>query len=257
MEKTFWKAQSDDVIVTDYKCPHCNKGLLKISKERLVIEEYKYSKKNHAHPDMSSDWVESSCSGVMQCNYEYCSEFVAFCGDARGDDIEFEPDDGDYSFGRGYEYVDKINIKYISPSPNLIGLNDNYPEIVKELLKESFCLYWSSPSSCANKLRVIVEEVLNERKIPKRHKTKKNKIIDSNTHYRITRLGKIAKYKEASEYLLAVKEIGNPASHASKFNEKVIIPAYKLLDKALDILYVGNDKDLQLLKNLAKSKKLT
>ncbi|MEZ9627776.1 DUF4145 domain-containing protein [Aliivibrio fischeri] len=203
---------------------------------------------------MESCMVESACSGVLQCNYDHCQEFVSFCGEARGDDVEIHYDE--YPDIWDLEYVDKITIKYIFPSPKLIPLSNKYPTIINTLLEDSFCLYWSSPSSCANKLRIIVEEILNDLKIPKKHKTKKSKLVLSTTHHRIGRLGNKTKFKEASEYLLAIKEIGNPASHASSFDENAIIPAYKLLNKALDLIYIGYDKELNRLKELAKNKKL-
>ena len=258
MDKVVWKSPNDEAMVTDYTCPACNKGLLKLFKEDLVLREYVRSKANHKHEDMQSDWVESSCSGVLQCNHDYCLEYVSFCGEARGDDIEYISDE--VPGGWGLEYIDKIEIKYIYPSPNLIPLSAKYPESIIQLLKDSFCLYWSSPASCANKMRIIVEEVLNDQKVPLRHKVTKGngtiKFCKSNTHQRILRLGKKKGFSESAEYLLAIKEIGNSASHASEFNDKAIIPAYKLLDKALNMIYIGYDKELEMLKDLAKSKKL-
>lgn len=246
--------------MTDYKCPACEKGLLKLFRSNFIIKEYKHSERNHSHPDMESNWVESSCSGLFQCNHDNCLELVSFCGDARGDEVEFYSDE--IPGGYGVSYVDKIEIKYIHPSPHIILLNKRYPEKVSNILKESFSLYWASPSSCANKLRVVVEEILNDLKIPLTHecedkKTGKMKTCSYDTHQRILELGKINIHKEASNFLLGIKEVGNSASHASSFKESAILYTYQLLDKALELIYSGKDEELIRLNNLAKSKKLT
>ncbi|WP_210442221.1 DUF4145 domain-containing protein [Vibrio crassostreae] len=259
MKSTIWLGLSDKSAMTDFTCPFCNKGLLKLFRSNLILKEYEYSKKNHTHQDMESDWVESSCSGVFQCNHDNCLEYVSFCGDARGDDVEYDCEE--IPGGWGVAYVDKVKVKFVHPSPHIIHLNDKYPPSVLSSLQESFSLYWSSPKSCANKLRVVIEEILNDLKIPSEHDYKdrrngKVKKCSSTTHHRIEQLGKIDKYREASDFLLGIKVVGNTASHASSFKENAILDTYKLLDKTLELIYSGKDEELNRLKELAKSKKL-
>ena len=254
-EREFLISSSFSEETTGYKCPFCGKGFLVLFQNKFLLQEYQSTKRKLDFLDLDPLEIKSTCSGILQCNCGYCNEFVSFCGEARGDQIEFE--NNDVPGGSEIANVERIKIRYIHPSPRLIEIREQYPGSIKRLLKDSFSLYWSNPSSCANKIRIIVEEVLNNLSIPKKHKkTKKKKFILSTLHHRLGRLKEKKKYEEAAEYLFAIKWIANPASHADIFNEESVINGYKLLDKALDLIYVGSDRQLKKLRDeINKNKK--
>lgn len=235
--------------------------------DKLLLQEYQSSERKTDVVDLNTWEIKSTCSGILQCNYPYCKESVSFCGEADGG--VFEVKNNGIPGGLEHVNMERIKIKYFHPSPRLIEIREQYPGSIKRLLKDSFNLYWSNPSSCANKIRVVVEEVLNNLRIPKKHKktpqkhnpknpkkTKKKKFSFSTTHHRLERLEEKKKHKEAAEYLLAIKWLANPASHADAFDEESVIDGYKLLDKALDLIYVGSDRRLKKLRDkINKNKK--
>ncbi|EIJ42966.1 hypothetical protein BegalDRAFT_2101 [Beggiatoa alba B18LD] len=247
--------------LTDFICPYCNKGILIFDTKLCVIEQYEHSKKKQDRKrkqDREGYWgeiydYEASIGGVLKCNYDYCNEVVSFCGDIHGEiyDDETPPIDVKY-----------IEFKYIYPPPppllcdkpiNFMRIHEKYPEAIKELLKESFSLYWSHEDSCVNKLRIVVEIVveflLDALKIPK----EKNLSL----HNRINKLEE-GKHLNIKEYLLAIKWIGNEGSHAKTLGKdreekKAVNAAYEILNKVLELVYY-DEKLLEQAKEINKNK---
>ncbi|MDD5599553.1 MAG: hypothetical protein PHV82_16520, partial [Victivallaceae bacterium] len=77
---------TDKESLTDYFCPYCNKGLLKLDKKKFIYEEYQKSIQERTYD--SWEFGIFSCSGVFQCNHLYCNEFVSFCGEMYEEEID-------------------------------------------------------------------------------------------------------------------------------------------------------------------------
>ena len=101
-----------------------------------------------------------------------------------------------------------------------------------------------------NKLRIVVEEVLNDLSIPKKAKIKNGKnavkFKGLSAHARIGKLKEKAKYKDVADYLFALKWIGNDGSHSLIEVDLVVLKdTYKILNKALDLIYLKTDEKLK------------
>ena len=88
----------------------------------------------------------------------------------------------------------------------MFQLNENIPEAISEEIKESFKLYWTDSSSCANKVRKVIELIMDNLKIPKTH-LKSKKRVRYSLHQRIENF-KIKNHNQG-ELLMAIKWIGN------------------------------------------------
>lgn len=136
-----------------------------------------------------------------------------------------------------------ISPKSFIPSLKIIHIPQDVPRNIKQKILESFGLYWNDLGSCANKIRISIEVILNELNIP-HHIEKGNKKQHLTLHKRIL-LYEIDN-KEVASYLLAIKWIGNEGSHHSDLNQEDVLNAYEMLEYALEILY--DDKSLKLMK---------
>lgn len=231
-------------IITNLKCPHCNIGHLVIKKDLLNTEQYKHNEKYMEDKyDGQYFYIHDFLGvigGLLQCSH--CNDYVSFAGEIIGDeDYEIDNDGEHHSINISY-----LNFKYINPPIYIIPIHDEYPKIIKEILNESFSFYFNHPASCVNKLRVLVEEVLNNLKIKKNARKNSGGLRRLSAHERIKILETKNKYKEASEYLLALKWIGNEGSHKnSDFTIEELLETYKILEKALDLIYVKSDTKLK------------
>lgn len=232
-------------IVTDAPaliCGHCGDGVIKF-KPRCVLEiESIASINNHDLEDFDFEWVYGQ--SIVRGYCSRCSETTIFITDySLAEHLEYDNATGDLT----KSYKDTLTIKFASPAPRFSIISNLYPKGINQLLEASFIHLFNDKASCANKLRICIESVLDDIGIKKTVINNKGKRQALNAHSRIELLKSSAKSKhnQAYTYLMAIKWIGNTGSHSGKPpSETAIIAAYKLIDKALDILYIGSDQKL-------------
>ena len=182
----------------------------------------------------------------MICNK--CLEFVAFLG--NGDKAEYEDYiDGEYAYiSQSYFYP-----KYFYPYLQLFEVNENCPKEINKVVNDSFALYWNDLSSCANKIRIALELLMNYFKIDKTYKTKENKRKRLSLHQRIVMFK--SKKPQVTEFLLAIKWIGNSGSHVGSLDNKDILETYELLELSLNKLFDNTEERLKKLSKKINSRK--
>ena len=215
-------------IHTELKCPYCNVGSLLLNKENLMSKQYQ-SNINEIHELME----EVSCGycpipqkfiavGIFTCTHEACQEHVSFRGERLvQEDMRCNPKSEEEEI----QEFETLTIETLYPMVHLIPVHEEYPIEVREVLIESFNLYLEYPSSCANKLRVLVEKILDNLKIPSKSK-KGNRLT---THQRVIFLKK-TEHKEA-DYLMSLKWVGNQASHDTVIKQDDLPKIYENVTK--------------------------
>jgi hypothetical protein len=233
---------------TNIKCPHCNIGILEIKKDLLTTKQYKnnedYMKSKYNSEHFSIFDFVGVIGGLFECSE--CNDFVSFLGEITGEEEHTTDENGEY-YSINISYLD---LKYINPPVHIIPIDDKYPLIIQNLLKESYSLYLNHSSSCVNKLRIIVEEILNDLKIPKKVKRKNGrnlgKFDNLTTHKRLEILKQKVKYEKPSKFLLAIKWIGNEGSHSHvDLSTEELLEVYNILQEALDLIYLKTDEKLK------------
>ncbi|MBB5645739.1 DUF4145 domain-containing protein [Pedobacter cryoconitis] len=222
-------------------CPNCITGeLISIDKKYIQTETRASSIQTTEEP--SYPYTDFIFTEHLKCNY--CAEIVAALGYKSEDNY---PDQDSHH---------NTVIKYSSfiPAPHIIEMPKSCPVIVKKILIDSFSLFWMDENSCANKIRISVEALMDALKVKKTKMTKKGR-RELSLHSRI--LEYKLKNPEIAEYLLAIKWIGNTGSHLSNVSEDHILNAYKLLEYALELIYNDKKKELtRMSKAINKRKKL-
>jgi hypothetical protein len=168
--------------------------------------------------------------GIFTCSSEACQEYVSFSGEILLKEWMLEDDE--------IKEFETLSMHSLYPMVHLIPVHEEYPIEVSKLLIESFSLYFEHPSSCANKLRILVEKILDDLKISSKSK-KDNQL---KTHNRIDILKK-TKPKEAN-YLMSLKWVGNEGSHDTVIEQDDLPKIYEILNKVLDLIYLKSDEKL-------------
>ena len=221
----------------NWVCPTCTKGVLKIKKDSFIREESAYSRKNSYDPHCGYLAFEIGyvyiC--ILVCSNEDCNEVVVSTGTGYISP-EFD-EDGELID----EEVDCFRPRYFQPSLKIIQIPQKCPQKLTNSLNESFKLFFSSPSSTANSVRIVLEELLTALKVkrftissPNTMSKRKRKPID--LHRRIGNLPD--KYSPFKEMILAIKYLGNAGSHShDEITTDDILDAYELLEHVLKEIY--------------------
>jgi Domain of unknown function (DUF4145) len=117
-------------------------------------------------------------------------------------------------------------IKYTSSALRIIEIPKNTPALVKSALELVLTMYWFDLNACANKLRIVIDLILDDLKVP----------ANENLNKRIRSFEK-TDLKNA-QLVSAIKWIGNEGTHGkeSVLNEN-IVEALMITEHLLQNLY--------------------
>ena len=241
--------------VPDWICPSCEKGILRVKRESFLKEESKESRENSHDPYFGfiSHEVHYVYICLLICSNDKCREVITNTGigfiDIRSTWIDEE--------GECYEdESDFFRPKYFQPPLKLIKIPADCPKTVQIPLHESFELFFSSPSSAANRVRISLENLLTELKV-ERFSTKKEggrKLLS--LHERIELLPE--QYTHFKDVIFAIKWLGNAGSHSNdEISSDDVMDAYDLIEHVLEEIYEqkGKRERLQLIARKVNEKK--
>ncbi|WP_082653989.1 DUF4145 domain-containing protein [Bradyrhizobium pachyrhizi] len=115
--------------------------------------------------------------------------------------------------------------KGIYPAPPIVSVPPATPRPVVVELDAAFALFWVDLSSCANKIRVSLERLLDSLGLPQSPTLAK----------RIESIQGADKLQ--SEVFHALREVGNVGSHGSGVRRDVVLSAFEIYEHQLDILF--------------------
>lgn len=125
---------------------------------------------------------------------------------------------------------------FFDPPLQLFSVSEICPPEIKVQLESSFALYWNDKASCANKIRTVIELLLDHQNIPK---------PDGSTLHRRIQVFKTRNHLFGS-FLESAKWIGNVGSHSIGDLSKIdLLNGFEFLDHVLNQLYKDEDKTLQ------------
>ncbi|MBK8444285.1 MAG: DUF4145 domain-containing protein [Sphingobacteriales bacterium] len=237
METTIWTQRFfDEDSKFEWPCPNCNSNSLFLKKEKLFNEETAKSKlMRQQSDDWEIEWIELVFGGQLNC--KNCGEVVFFTGVGNPEHNGYV-DETD--FGSPIEqYKNSFTPTFFEPHLKIFVLPDNCPKDLKEEVENSFKLFWSDLLSCANKIRVSLEILMNEFGV-KRFVLANGKRKPIFLHKRIEAFPN----QVVKDYLLAIKWIGNTGSHIGDLQIIDILDAYRLLEFSLKKLYKDEEKAL-------------
>jgi hypothetical protein len=214
---------------TKKPCPFCEIGTLETPKKGGFLKtETGVSKEMNSYGGYS--YSEYLFSIHLKCNN--CNETVAVSGFMSEENY---PDEEN-------QIRRSITPIIFYPALKIIHIPASCPKSVSKILNESFGLYWLDLGSCANKIRIAIEILLNELLIPKTRIKSKGE-TPLTLHTRLENFKKLNPV--VSKHLMAIKWIGNAGSHFFDIKSDDVLDAFELLEFSLEKLY--NDREKRLL----------
>lgn len=234
-EKVWQKYHAE---LSGWPCPECNIGFLDLEKETLKHIENGASISAKECDAWEPDWIEERFSCLLKCKNDKCLEVVSLVGrthHARQEDWERQ----EIYYSRQYEP------KAFYPAVPIFRIPENCPQAIVEELTASFSLYWSDIGSSANRLRRATEAFLTKQKIPKTTLGRNRKRIRLNLQTRIEKYS--TKDNITSDYLLAVKWLGNEASHhgVADVSRNDLLDAFQIFEQVILRTYVKAELNLR------------
>ncbi len=248
IDRTLWDVFRDYNDLPILPCPQCNKGKVKPPNTKMKLLTANHVKRYANHQDWEPNWDVSTWSAVLTCTNIDCGQHVHLTG-KTGVELDIVEDE---DFEVRQAWVSHLKILSAHPSPPLLPLTDKLPLSLRQALKSAFPLYWTDQSSCINRLRTCIELLLDNQKIPRETKTKKNKTRRIGLDQRIKQFGKT--YKN-SKYLDGLKQIGNLGTHHyNKINHSDVLDSLDIIYHVLQDLYDIDDIDGKYNKLISKPK---
>lgn len=217
-------------------CPHCSTGEIKLDNATFSFEENPDSKALHSHPEFEVDCIEYRYSGSFLC--PNCNGRTYSCG--TGSHHEFPPQGPDDE----YEDFPIFYPKYFEPAIPLFLIHNKCPKPVQDLLFSSFKLAWTDVSASANKLRIAIETLLTTID----PELAKIKVL----HERIEAFSK--SQPEVAKLLMAIKWLGNEASHEGALKEYDLAFAYEVMELSINRLFDDSEDKIKQLVELVNKK---
>lgn len=243
MDRKIFKIPFRRENIPDWHCPTCRKGILKLKPDSFQESELASSKASHQHEAWDPDWITYVYTCLLQCNNLKCEEIVINSGRGFVDwDVDYDADGN-----AEMNYYSVYKPLYFDPHLNFFEIPDKCPDKIREVINESFKLFFINPSASANSVRIAVEELLTEIGV-KRFALRNGKRRFMNLHERISLLPN--KYSGFKDLILAIKWLGNAGSHGGgEVTMDDVMDAYELTHHILTEIYV---EKLKVLKALAK-----
>lgn len=234
-------------------CPVCREGT--VGPKQLLSQldaESKHSIELAKRFEGPWDELSGTFAGVLACDYSRCAQELAVAGD-YAHTWDFDDFDG---YGSP-PLVDMYRMRFIQPALIMLRVPPRTPKGVGAEIAGASQLLFLNPSAAGNRLRRAVEELMDAHRIRKTAIDKKTgKPFRASLHARIKEFG-LAHPSEA-EVLLAVKWIGNDATHGRELEIADVMLCAEVLEAALISLYDRSGAELRaLVRTINKRKGLT
>jgi len=220
-----------------WKCSTCKKGAVILNKSDIEISETVTSINDRIDyvSDWDKSWIKEYFVGTMTCSNQKCREKYSIVGL-----VNYSID---YSVNEEPEqYHQAFYPQFIYPCIHLFDIPDEVSSDVVESIENSFKLYWIDSSACGNAVRKVIEILLTDKSI------RKTKTLNNGRRKRLTLHERIElfnmKYPEMANYIMAIKWIGNIASHDDELDKNELLEGFELLELFINKLYSTHEKDL-------------
>ncbi|MDP3077462.1 DUF4145 domain-containing protein [Bradyrhizobium sp.] len=226
MNRELWKDNYLESNPPFWPCPACGRETLQpIPKSLVTAVPSGY----RLDPDITPVDYEYRFNQFFQCVIKECGDVICVSGSAA-----LNRSGGDASSDDAFIFT--LYPRNIYRGLPIIACPMVTPEAAKRALESACTLFWVDLGSCANKLRISVERILDELGIPEAR----------NLNERIKTFEKID--ADHAETFHALREVGNVGSHRGDNTRETILDAFEVFEDALRDLFGGQKDRIESLK---------
>ncbi|MDP9518786.1 DUF4145 domain-containing protein [Pseudomonas protegens] len=235
MNKEILKGAFTSNNLPEYKCPHCYAGLLRIDGE-FNSKETEASRASHNEDWWEPEHIVLVFSCTLKCTT--CSELVFMVGNGVVE-TDYDVDEhGEWT----REYSSFFRPVFFHPALQLIDYPSKAPHEVTVPLATASSLYFSSPASCCNSIRIAAEKILTGLEVPEKDG---DKFISFGNRMQLLP----DERNSVRELFSAIRWLGNHGSHpGNEVDFDDALHAFEITEYLLEEVY-GERK--QALKKLA------
>lgn len=242
IDRMLFQSDIQEKYCPQWPCPTCPSGALKIKEGSIQFSETFISRKESHSFDWEPEWTREIFVGMLVCQNEECREVCTVSGVTSNDFSVYE--------GRNGEPVQELtktfHPRFFNPPIPIFRVSQKVPDKIRVTIFQSFSLYWVDHLACANRIRSVIEQILNNRKVKRYSVGKNGKRIPLALHHRIDLFEK--KEEQIAKSLMAIKFIGNEGSHDGSINKFDLLDAYDILCHCLEEIYDERTRAIQILR---------
>lgn len=222
VDRGAWPEIVTEQTFPKWECPNCG-HTISVKENEIVGPETGASLSCRGHEAWDPEWIHGRFVASYEC--AHCQDPATMLGsytlrEGEGDPRHLEQ-----------EYFPLYRIQAIEPAPALIRVPDDLPEELTGQLHRAFRLFWVDRAACANAIRGVVEEFLNQMRVRKTDGSRSQR-------GRLSLHKRIELYSDKDEHLstalMAMKWIGNAGSHASQISRQTLFDGFDLLEHVLE-----------------------
>jgi len=237
MNRTLWRNYYPGFPILP--CPRCNKLSLKTDRESKRILIPVHEEKRREKPDTSIFEWTARFQCFLVCEEPRCGEVVSVSGAVDYEEYDDREEDVFHIF-------ETLRPMSMYPAPPIIAVSRKLSKEARGHLIASFGLIWPDPASCANRIRVFIEQLLVDFGVAPTRIDSKGKEVKRTLPERIEDLeATMPGHKSTFD---ALRKVGNIGSHEGRLKFETALDAYEILEVALEDLVDGRRARLDALK---------
>jgi hypothetical protein len=235
VEKKYLSKSFNKERVPPWKCPSCTEGRLKLAGEFSIHSDAA------TQQCQNEEWFEPEdyhyvFTGMLHCGS--CNEKVAISGDGNVEE--------DYDEEGNREYSTILTPKFFYPPLRIIEPNvaDTLPVQVSTYLEKAFQVFWCDADSSVNRLRTVVEYLLDGLGISRTGLKDERLFLGPRIDLLVD-----PKHNLVKGALNSIRHMGNEGSHGSvDIQRPELLLAFSVVNYCLEQLYPKVADHTELLK---------
>lgn len=225
MNRSLFQSPFDKAFLPPWPCPECKSSVLVLREETFTFSEAVSSKRLRGHHGWDPESITEYCAFQMVCVNPACREVVYVVGRQT---VELSQDPNQ----EHADYEEVIYPLFFLPAPPIISLPAKCPATVSDQVERAFSLYWSDLDAAGTRLRIAVERLLDNMEVPSRSKLQQRILLYKE------------KEPELGDCLLAIKWLGNEATHETGLLAYDVLDGFEILEHVLEQIYEPRSKKI-------------
>jgi hypothetical protein len=176
-------------------------------------------------------WNSYTFAAWLKCNSASCGQDVALIGSSTEERQDYLDEDEEPT----QEWRRILRPVFCWPMSDIFPIPESCPKDIRAELRAAFQLFYSDQAAAAGRVRILLERLMNYYRVPRRKKDTNGKYHNFNLHARIDNFS--IKKSFAGQKLMALKWLGNSASHQGEISRDDLLNGFEVLEYLLAELF--------------------